>query len=92
MDAWALPERFVLSVRAPNGRKPTSHGLVPDGIFRIAGAGAPWRDLPGELAKWSSGYRQIRRWALAGLWEQPPEALTDSRIAPDAPEVGPTPQ
>ena len=80
MDAWALPERFVLSVRAPNGRKPTSHRLVPDGIFRIARTGAPWRELPEAFAKRSSVYRQIRRWTLAGLWEQTPEALTDSRF------------
>ncbi len=80
MDAWAFPERFILSVRAPNGHKPISHRLVPDGIFRIAGAGAPWRDLPGELAKRLSVYRQFRQWALAGLWEQTPEALTDSRF------------
>ncbi|RYH08399.1 IS5 family transposase [Tropicimonas sp. IMCC6043] len=74
----------MLSVRAPNGRKPTDHRLVLDGVFWIARTGAPWRDLPEEFGKWSSVYRQFRRWTLAGLWDQILEALTESRIVPDA--------
>ncbi|QAX30418.1 IS5 family transposase [Leisingera sp. NJS204] len=83
-EEWAFFERFILSVRAPNGRKPTNHRLVLDGVFWIARTGAPWRDLPEEFGKWSSVYRQFRRWTLAGLWEQILEALTESRIVPDA--------
>ena len=69
-DEWAFFERFILAVRSPNGRKPTNHRLVLDGIFWIARTGSPWRDLPEEFGKWSSVYRQFRRWTLAGLWEQ----------------------
>ena len=83
-DEWAFFERFILAVRAPNGRKPTNHRLVLDGIFWIARTGSPWRDLPEEFGKWSSVYRQFRRWTLAGLWEQILEALNESRIVPDA--------
>ena len=32
-EEWAFFERFILAVRAPNGRKPTSHRVVLDGIF-----------------------------------------------------------
>ena len=67
---WAFFERFIHSARAPNGRKPTNHRLVLDGIFWIARTGAPWRDLPEEFGKWSSVSRQFRRWTLAGLWEE----------------------
>ena len=45
-EEWAFFERFILTVRAVNGRKPTNHRLVLDGIFWIARTGAPWRDLP----------------------------------------------
>ncbi len=45
----AFLERFILTARAPNGRKPANHRLVLDGIFWIARTGAPWRDLPEEL-------------------------------------------
>ena len=83
-DEWAFHERFILAVRAPNGRKPANHRLVLDGIFWIARTGSPWRDLPEEFGKWSSVYRQFRRWTLAGLWEQILEALNESRIVPDA--------
>lgn len=83
-EEWAFHQRFILAVRAPNGRKPTNHRLVLDGIFWIARTGSPWRDLPEEFGKWSSVYRQFRRWTLLGLWEQILEALNESRIVPDA--------
>ena len=83
-EEWAFHERFILAVRAPNGRKPANHRLVLDGIFWIARTGAPWRDLPEEFGKWSSVYRQFRRWTLAGLWEDIMDALNQSGAAPDA--------
>ena len=58
-------------------------GTQPDGIFWIARTGAPWRDLPEEFGKWSSVYRQFRRWTLAGLWEDILDALNHAGIAPD---------
>lgn len=60
-EEWAFHGHFILAVRAPNGRKPTSHRLVLDGIFWIARTGSPWRDLPEEFGKWSSVYGQFRR-------------------------------
>ncbi|WP_268946179.1 MULTISPECIES: IS5 family transposase [Pseudooceanicola] len=83
-EEWAFFEHFILAVRAQNGRKPTNHRLVLDGIFWIARTGAPWRDLPGEFGKWSSVYRQFRRWRLAGLWEDITEALNQSGAVPSA--------
>jgi transposase len=83
-EEWAFHERFILAVRAPNGRKPKNHRLVLDGIFWIARTGSPWRDLPEEFGKWSSVYRQFRRWTLAGLWEQIMDALNESGLVPDA--------
>ena len=83
-DEWSLFEHFILAIRASNGRKPTNHRLGPDGIFRIARTGSPWRDLPEEFGKWSSVYRQFRRWTRAGLWEDILEALNQSGAVPDA--------
>lgn len=76
-EEWAFHERFILAIRAPNGRKPTNHRVVLDGIFWVARTGSPWRDLPEEFGKWSSVYRQFRRWTLAGLWEGILEALRE---------------
>lgn len=78
-DEWAFFEGFIRGVRHPNGRKPADHRLVLDGIFWIARTGAPWRDLPQEFGKWSSVYRQFRRWTLAGLWEDILDAARTTR-------------
>lgn len=67
----AVLRGLILAVRAPNGRKPVNHRLVLGGIFWIARTGSQWRDLPAEFGKWSSVYRQFRRWTLAGLNVQP---------------------
>jgi transposase len=53
-----------------------------DGVFWIARTGSAWRDLPEEFGKWSSVYRQFRRWTLAGLWEMVLEALNESGVSP----------
>ncbi len=82
-DEWGFFEQFIHAVRHPNGRKPCNHRLVLDGIFWIARTGAPWRDLPEDFGKWSSVYRQFRRWTLAGLWEGILDALNHSGITPD---------
>ena len=83
-DEWAFFEGFIRAVRHPNGRKASNHRLVLDGIFWIARTGSPWRDLPEEFGKWSSVYRQFRRWTLAGLWEGILEALNESGVVPAA--------
>ena len=83
-EEWPFFERFILTVRAPNGRKPTNLRLVLDGIFWITRTGAPWQDLPEEFGKWSSVHRQCRRWTLSGLWEYILEALNQSGAVPDS--------
>ena len=83
-EEWAFHERLILTVRAPNGRKPTNHRLVLDGVFWIARTESPSRDLPEAFGKWSSVYRQFRRWTLAGLWEEIMDALNESGLVPDA--------
>ena len=81
-EEWAFHERLILAVRATIRRKSTNHRVILDGVFWIARTGPPWRDLPEEFDKWSSVYRQFRRWTLAGLWEEILEALqmTDTTV------------
>ena len=74
---WGFFEPFLGAVRAPQGRRGGDHRRVLDGVFWIARTGSAWRDLPEEFGKWSSVYRQFRRWTLAGLWEAVLEALNE---------------
>jgi len=80
---WAFVELFLMAVRAQGGRPASDHRRVLNGVFWLARTGAAWRDLPEEFGKWSSVYRQFRRWTLAGLWELVLNALNDSGAAPD---------
>jgi transposase len=72
---WAFFEPFVTVAGPKRGRPAADHRLVLDGVFWIARTGAPWRDLPEEFGKWSSVYRQFRRWTVSGLWDAMLEAL-----------------
>lgn len=68
-EEGACFEPFVTVRGAHSGRRPKDHRLVLDGIFWIVRTGAQWRDLHEHFGKWSSVYRQFRRWTLAGLWD-----------------------
>lgn len=80
---WEFFEPFLHAVRLRSGRPASNHRLVLDGIFWIARTGVQWRDLPEEFGKWSSVYRQFRRWTLAGLWELILDVLNTSELSPD---------
>ena len=80
---WKFFAPFVIATGGKSGRPPPDHRLMLDGIFWIARTGAPWRDLPEEFGKWSSVYRQFRRWTIAGLWEDILDALNHAKLAPD---------
>ena len=77
-EEWACFEPFVTVRGAHSGRRPKDHRLVLDGIFWLARTGAQWRDLHEHFGKWSSVYRQFRRWTLAGLWDLLLEALNET--------------
>ncbi|MEN6543461.1 IS5 family transposase [Parvibaculum sp.] len=79
---WEFFEPFVVAGGPLSGRPPSDHRRTLDGIFWITRTGAPWRDLPGELGKWNSVYRQFLRWSRSGLWDLLLEALADSGVAP----------
>jgi transposase len=75
---WSCLEPFVMDSVVGGGRRPKNHRLVLDGVFWIARTGVPWRDLPDHFGKWSSVYRQFRRWTVSGLWELILDAFNDS--------------
>jgi transposase len=74
---WKFFAPFVIATGGKRGRPPSDHRLVLDGIFWIARTGAQWRDLHEHFGKWSSVYRQFRRWTLTGVFELMLAALND---------------
>lgn len=80
---WVFFEPLIMAIRGRCGRTARNHRLVLDGIFWIARTGAQSRDLPEEFGKWSSVYRQFRRWTLAELRELILDALNESGAVPD---------
>jgi transposase len=79
---WAFFAPFVIATGSKSGRPPEDHRRVLDGVFWIARTGAPWRDLHDYFGKWSTVYRQFRRWTLAGVWELMLQALNESDSPP----------
>lgn len=80
---WVFFEPFLIAIRGRGGRPASDHRRILDAVFWIARTGSPWRDLPEEFGKWSSVYRQFRRWTLAGLWDMILEALNESGTMPE---------
>ena len=83
-EEWSFFAPFVIATGGKRGRPPEDHRRVLDGVFWIARTGAPWRDLHDYFGKWSSVYRQFRRWTLAGVWELMLEALNESGAGLDS--------
>jgi transposase len=82
-EEWACLEPFVIERGPLSGRPPRNHRLVLDGAFWVARTGVPWRDLPDYFGKWSSVYRQFRRWTQSGVWDAVLEALSEGGGAAD---------
>jgi transposase len=67
-EQWArlAPALARMKRRGPPGRDDRQ---FIEAIVWILRTGAPWRDLPNSLGRWSTVYQRFRRWALAGRWE-----------------------
>ncbi|MCA6293124.1 MAG: transposase [Phenylobacterium sp.] len=76
-EEWAFFAPFVIEKGPRRGRRPRDHRRVLDGVFWIARTGSAWRDLHDHFGKWSSVYRQFRRWTLAGVWDVMLAALNE---------------
>ena len=79
-EEWAYFEPFL---KRETGR-PGQHRRTLDAIFWVMRTGAPWRDLPEELGKWNSVFRQFRRWADSGIWDVILAALAGSEASETA--------
>ena len=82
-EEWAFFAPFVIEQGPTRGRPPTDHRRVLDAVFWIARTGSPWRNLPEQLGRWASVYKQFLRWTRSGLWDVLLETLAGSGAVPD---------
>jgi len=55
---------------APNGRpRELPVREILNAYWYLVRAGCAWRLLPHDFPKWQTVYSQVRRWAVAGVWE-----------------------
>jgi transposase len=85
-EEWAFFAPFLVRAGAGSGRPPANHRLILDGY---SGSRAPaclsvTCNLHEHFGKWSSVYRQFRRWTLAGTWDVILQALNDSGLGQDS--------
>jgi transposase len=59
--AWALLAPFLPPIRGRARRSAINNRQIPEGIFRIARTGSPWRDLPERFGKWNTVWRRFAR-------------------------------
>ena len=83
-EEWDAFAPFVIEWAPKRGRPPADHRHVLDAVFWIVRTGSPWRDLPNELGRWASVYKQFLRWMHSGLWDVLLEALVESGAVPDS--------
>lgn len=61
--------RAVFPPVKSTGRPPVDRRTVVEATawrFRI---GSAWRDLPERFGSWNTNYKNFRRWAVAGVWD-----------------------
>ena len=77
-DQWGRIEKMLPGREDTVGVTAKDNRLFVEAVLYRYRAGVPWRDLPEYFGKWSSVYRQFRRWTLSGLWDLILDAFNDS--------------
>jgi transposase len=56
----------LFDTRKHTGRPPNDRRQMLDGVLWVLNTGAPWRDLPAELGRWSTVWDLFDRWNADG--------------------------
>ena len=75
--AWALLEPHLPGREGAWGGVAKDNRLFINAVFWIIRTGAPWRDLPPDLGRWSNTHRRFIRWRDKGIREKLLEVLID---------------
>jgi transposase len=67
-DAWAVIGPLFPTAKS-TGRPPVDRRTVVEATAWRFRTGAPWRDVPERFGNWNTIYKNFRRWASDGVWE-----------------------
>lgn len=67
---WAKMEPHCLGKPGDPGRSGDDNRRFLEAVLWISRTGAPWRDLPPELGKWSSVASRFDDWSKKGVFER----------------------
>ena len=67
---WARLAPLLPPRPSSRGRPASPPRRLLGGIFWVARAGAPWREIPPGFGKWRTIYGRYRAWRLDGTWPQ----------------------
>ncbi|MBY0174523.1 transposase [Micrococcus luteus] len=67
-EVWELIRDVFPPVRT-RGRPPVDRRTVVEATAWRFRTGSAWRDLPDRFGSWNTIYKNFRRWASDGVWE-----------------------
>ena len=67
-EVWELIRDVFPPVRT-RGRPPVDRRTVVEATAWRFRTGSAWRDLPDRFGSWNTIYKNFRRWATDGVWE-----------------------
>ena len=75
-DEWERIKGLLPTERRP-GRPWRNHRQVINGMLRVLGTGAPWRDLPRRYGPWQTVYDRFNKWRSDGTLARVASTLRD---------------
>jgi transposase len=68
-DQWERIKDALPGKKGDPGRTAEDNRNFINAVMWVARTGAPWRDMPPEIGKWSSVHKRFIRWAKNGVWQ-----------------------
>ena len=68
-EVWELIRDVFPPVKM-RGRPPADRRTVVEATAWRFRTGSAWRDLPDRFGSWNTIYKNFRRWAVDGVWEE----------------------
>src|SRR3954453_3707041 len=75
--AWEKVAPLLPGRASDPGATARDNRLFLEAVLWRGGAGAPWRDLPGDFGRWNSVFQRFRRWVKGRVFERVFACLSD---------------